>query len=223
LARKDEYTNAAIITAAGLSSRMGPGLKKELRIIDGKPVIGMCIEAFRRCECFSTIVVTHPAGRREAMESALKEDGASVRWVAGGVTRQESVYNALEELATAPPDIVLIHDGARPWVTPELILSVLAGTRQHGACIPVVPLTDAPKKLSSGGFITEHLDKSALANAQTPQGFTFRDILEAHRVARESGNDYADDAEAYNRAIGAVFAVSGEPANRKITYDYDIA
>ncbi len=214
--------NAAIVTAAGLSSRMGPGDKKELCIIDGVPVIRMCLEAFVECRFFDHIVITHSQTGRSGMEAALEGLGPKVIWVPGGATRQQSIFGALKELSGFGPDIVLIHDGARPWVTPALIRSVLRGAQEHGACVPVVPLTDAPKRIAPDGSIVEHIDKTALANAQTPQGFRYTDIFEAHRVARESGNDYSDDAEAYYSAIGTVYTVTGDPANRKITYGYDL-
>lgn len=156
------------------------------------------------------------------MEEALTGLVQEIIWVAGGATRQQSVYFALEALAELTPGIVLIHDGARPWISPSLINAVLEGTRKFGACIPVVALTDAPKRMSPDNSVAEHIDKAALANAQTPQGFRFAEILKAHNVARASGKDYSDDAEAYHAAIGPVFTVAGDPRNRKITYCWDL-
>jgi 2-C-methyl-D-erythritol 4-phosphate cytidylyltransferase/2-C-methyl-D-erythritol 4-phosphate cytidylyltransferase/2-C-methyl-D-erythritol 2,4-cyclodiphosphate synthase len=218
----EPVSRAVIITAAGLSSRMEQGGKKELRLVDGIPVIRKCYHAFADCSCFDAIVITHPPEGKIAMQTALEEIAENVIWVAGGRSRQESVSNALERLAPIRPQFVLIHDGARPWVRPDLILAVLRGAEAHGACVPVIGVTDAPKQLEPDGSISEHLDKKVLAQAQTPQGFHFAKIREAHRVAREAGNDYSDDAEAYHRAIGSVFTVAGDPANRKITFEIDL-
>ena len=213
---------AVIITAAGVSSRMDSGAKKELRLVDGVPVIRKCLQAFVESKSFDHLVITYPVDGRPEMEKAVKELEVNVLWVLGGATRQESIFNALEELAAVAPAIVLIHDGARPWVGRALILSVLTGAAEHGACVPVVPLTDAPKRLAANGAVSEHLDKTTLVNVQTPQGFRFAEIYQAHRVARSTGNDYSDDAETYHHAIGRVFSVKGEPSNRKITYGYHL-
>jgi 2-C-methyl-D-erythritol 4-phosphate cytidylyltransferase len=202
---------------------MDPGAKKELRLVAGVPAIRKCVEAFVVSGCCNHFVVTHSETGKPQMEAALAGLSSKIIWVRGGATRQQSVYRALNALAELKPGVVLIHDGARPWISPSLIRSVFEGTVEFGACIPVVPLTDAPKRISAAGCVAEHMDKTAIANAQTPQGFRFAEILEAHKAARASGNDYSDDAEAYDAVVGPVFTVVGDPANRKITYGCDLA
>lgn len=182
----------------------------------------MCVDTFESSGRFDVIVITHPLSGREELEAAVGQPSIRIVWVPGDETRQRSIYNGLEQLAEIGPEIVLIHDAARAWVSQDLINAVFAGAERHGACIPVVPLTDAPKRIGNDGSIAEHMDRSSLANAQTPQGFRFDEILEAHRVARDQGKDYCDDAEAYHKAIGPVFTVAGTPENRKITYEYDL-
>ncbi len=212
---------AAVITAAGKSTRMG-GAKKELAVIDGTPVLKRAVSAFVGNGAFHTIVITFPPDGESSLRSVCDDVSIDIIWVPGGQTRQESVFNALSALTGLSPEYVLIHDAARPWVSQELITSVLQGTREYGACIPVVPHVDAPKRIDSDGIILNHLERTTEVGAQTPQGFRFTEILEAHRKARAAGREYPDDAEAYHHAIGNVHTVTGDPANRKITFRHDI-
>jgi 2-C-methyl-D-erythritol 4-phosphate cytidylyltransferase len=201
---------------------MGAGIKKELECVNGTPVLRLAFQAFLTTGRFNHIAVTYPKGKKPEMAAALEGTEFTPLFVEGGATRQESVFRALIELAEFTPDYVLIHDGSRPWVSASLIERVLDGTVKHGACLPVVPVTDALKQIADDGSISDHLDKNHFSSAQTPQGFNFSKILEAHRVARSARKDYSDDAEAYHQAIGPVFSTTGEPGNRKITYEFDL-
>ncbi len=155
----------------------------------------------------------------------------------GGKTRQESVYRGLSALegiygancfsgpqkhGAASPDIVLIHDGARPWISPSVITAVIENVQKHEAAVPVIPLTDTPKEIAGNGSIVRHLHRSSIVSVQTPQGFMFGKLLEAHRRAAEDGCEYTDDAEIWARYAGTVYTCPGETGNRKITYRNDI-
>ncbi len=212
---------AGIITAAGNSTRMN-GVKKELALIKNVPVLKIVADTFAESGVFDHVVITYPPCGDSNHRSALEGADLDVLWVAGGKTRQESVYNALLALSDYPVDYVLIHDAARPWVSPALIKAVLHGAKEFGACIPVVPHVNASKQVGDGGKILKHHDRSSVVGAQTPQGFRFSDILSAHQEARKNQKDYPDDAEAYHHAIGCVHTVQGDPANRKITFRYDL-
>ncbi len=212
---------AAVITAAGRSTRM-KGVKKELAQIDGVPVMKIVVDAFTESGVFDFLAITHPPGEDSKFRSVLDEKNLNILWVPGGETRQESVYNALIVLSEYPVEYVLIHDAARPWVTDTLIKAVLLGSKEFGACIPVVPHINASKQVDKEGNVVEHYGRSSVVGAQTPQGFRFADILAAHREARRCGKEYPDDAEAYHHAVGSVHAIPGDPANRKITYGYDL-
>ena len=218
---------AGIITAAGSSARM-KGVKKELALIDGKPVLKIVADVFAESSVFDQVVITYPPSSTGILNADLSYrsilDGIDldVLWVAGGNSRQESVYNALLALSECSVDYVLIHDAARPWVTESLIKAVLRETKKYGACIPVVPHVNASKEIDGAGKIVNHHNRSSVVGAQTPQGFSYPDILSAHQEAKKTGNDYPDDAEAYHRAIGPVHTVPGDPANRKITFRYDL-
>jgi 2-C-methyl-D-erythritol 4-phosphate cytidylyltransferase/2-C-methyl-D-erythritol 2,4-cyclodiphosphate synthase len=139
----------------------------------------------------------------------------------GGPSRQDSVRLGLESLEPLAPETVLIHDAARPFVSSQIITSVLEGlTVAHGA-IPAVPVRDSLKRGDAGGRITATVDRSALWQAQTPQGFRFPEIMTAHRLL--AGNDLTDDAAICELADLNVILVSGDENNFKVTAMNDLA
>ncbi len=228
---------AAIVTAAGRSRRMGEGGKKEYRDVEGLPMLARAILPF--LPSCRPVVVTVPLGEISRVRSLLSAhlDIGNLLFSEGGATRQESVFLALQGLEAAAPQAVLIHDGARPWVSRPLIERVIAGVRRHGACIPVLAVTEALKRLQAGGppadgvigddsvgdgIIAEHLDRRPLVLAQTPQGFLYPPILDAHRQARRTDRTWYDDAEIYGAFIAPVYTVPGDPGNRKVTYPQDL-
>ncbi len=216
---------AALITAAGSSARMGDGEKKEYRLLDGQPVLARSILVFRETGLFGALVVTVPPGHieraREMLKPYLTPD--DIVFVEGGTTRKESVHNGLKSLAKrGDVDFVLIHDAARPWVSGGLIRSVLESAQAHGAAIPVAEVCDALVETGPDGAVTRHMPKTNLRAVQTPQGFRFRDIWEAHEKARSSRINFYDDAQVLMHAGRTVFTLAGDPANRKITYPSDL-
>ncbi|MDR2314560.1 MAG: 2-C-methyl-D-erythritol 4-phosphate cytidylyltransferase [Spirochaetaceae bacterium] len=232
---------AAIITAAGSSSRIG--VKKEYRLVgdktdmEGRPltVLGKAALAFAACSRISTVVITVPndpnlgefAARDSLPARLLKHRGKPhFFFVPGGPTRRASVHHALSLLEGYHPGYVLIHDGARPWIEPALIDRVIDAMLKHRAAIPLLPLTDTPKEIDEAGFVKRHLRRMLVGNAQTPQGFSFPEILRAHKRAaeREQGENkvYTDDAEVWGEFVGDVFVVPGSPLNKKITFPEDL-
>jgi 2-C-methyl-D-erythritol 4-phosphate cytidylyltransferase len=247
----DGLSIAAVICAAGYSSRMG-GVKKEYRKLDalddeGKPltVLGAAVSAFAASPRIDTIVITVPLASeigeckaREALPSRfLRDNGKSngipqALFVPGGSSRRMSVHHALSLLAAYYPDYVLIHDGARPWVDVDLIERTIDAALTHKAVTPVVPLVETPKEISGAGglrdvkIITRHLKRACVATAQTPQAFAFPGILYAHEKAAmrelQEGADYTDDAEIWGEFCGPVAVIQGSPANKKITFPQDL-
>jgi 2-C-methyl-D-erythritol 4-phosphate cytidylyltransferase len=231
---------AAIITAAGSSSRVG--VKKEYRLVgdktdmEGRPltVLGKAALAFAACSRIETVVITVPRdphlgeiAARDSLPARLLRPRAKPRFlfVTGGPTRRSSVHHALSLLKSQRPRYVLIHDGARPWVEPVLIDRVIDAMIKHQAAIPLLPLTDTPKEMDEHGFIKRHLRRVYIGNAQTPQGFAFPEILQAHEKAAQKekeGKVYTDDAEVWGEFIGNVFVVPGSPLNKKITFPEDL-
>jgi 2-C-methyl-D-erythritol 4-phosphate cytidylyltransferase len=231
---------AAIITAAGSSSRMSGGRKKEyLPVGPGNllTVLGAAVSAFAQIPEIRFVVITVPHSGEAEARAALPVFGAGasaqprILFVPGGRTRRASVHHALSLLkAYMPshePSWVLIHDGARPWVSTALIRQVMDAVVEHSAVIPLLPLLETPKEIDARGFILRHLRRSALGSAQTPQGFAFPQILQAHEKAAErelaEHYEYTDDAEVWGEFCGPVATVPGERENRKITYPEDLA
>ena len=218
-------TTAAVVTAAGSSSRMRMAEKKEYLVTGGRPVIAAAIGALIHLD---VVVTTVPEGHEEMVRLLvaphLPEGGRDrVHYTVGGATRQRSVHRALEWLSPRRPDWVLIHDGARPWLSRELADRVLQGAMEHGACIPLVRLSEAPKLLDDSNRIAGHLERHRVAAAQTPQGFAFPAVLEAHARAAQEGRPFYDDAEIWDAYVGKVAWVEGDRANVKITYPEDLA
>lgn len=232
---------AIIITAAGSSTRMGGGIKKEYLPLNNGTVLSNCaINFLKAAEKFgencilSDLVVTYPANGRKDSEEALFYDkdfsllsartNVAVAFVEGSKTRQSSVFNAVKYLAalSTPPDYVLIHDGARPFVSDEIICDVLSAAMEFGASVPGVVPVDTQKEIDDQGFIVRHLVRSKLTAVQTPQGFKFDQLYSAHKQAAEDGIEYTDDTEVWGNYIGQVKVVPGSIENKKITYPGDL-
>lgn len=225
--------NAVLITAAGSSQRFGE--KKEFLSLHSDThtsVLSACLYAFTSAGFFSRYVITVPQGKVETAYSLLATDirlssffdthQGSLDIVEGGASRQESVYKGLLTLADKNITCILVHDGARPWVSGEVITSVLMATEQYGAAVPAIPVTDTQKEVDETGKIIRHLRRDRLAAVQTPQGFRFEPLLYAHRQACNDGKTYTDDSEIYARYCGTVYICPGSRENKKITYREDL-
>jgi 2-C-methyl-D-erythritol 4-phosphate cytidylyltransferase len=233
---------AAVISAAGLSRRMG-GVKKEYRLLgsgfvdeDGRPltVLGAAVRAFAVSPRIEIIVIAVPPGPENGEFAAraslpvrlLASARPRILFVPGGSTRRESVHHALSLLAAYAPQYVLIHDGARPWVDTALIEKTIEAVKRHKAVTPVLPLIETPKEIDGEGFVRRHLRRAQVGTAQTPQAFAFPAILRAHEKAAErelrERFDYTDDAEVWGEFEGPVAVIPGSPGNRKITFPEDL-
>ena len=227
---------AIIITAAGSSTRIGGGIKKEYLPYNKGTVLSSCAETFlNACNSdfeITDFIVTCPKGGREDCFAALAmteeknfamTEGQSFAMtiVEGADTRQKSVYNGLLAVH-GNPDIVLIHDGARPFVSEELIRTTITATQEFGAAVPGLTPTDTQKEIDENGFIVRHLIRSSLSAVQTPQCFEFSKLLAAHKRAALDEREYTDDTEIWGAYCGRVKVVPGEVSNIKITYPSDL-
>jgi 2-C-methyl-D-erythritol 4-phosphate cytidylyltransferase/2-C-methyl-D-erythritol 2,4-cyclodiphosphate synthase len=204
-------TTAAIIVAAGRGSRAGGEVPKQWQSLGGQTVLARTVAAFAGMQ---VVLVVHPDDRARAAEVA---PGALI--VEGGATRDASVRAALEALAGSDVTKVLIHDGARPLVSPALIGRVLAALEQAEAAAPAVSVSDALWR-GDGGRVSGTQDRAGLYRAQTPQGFRFPAILAAHR-AHPGGA--VDDVEVARAAGLDVAIVEGDEDNLKLTFPGDFA
>ncbi|MBC2777817.1 bifunctional 2-C-methyl-D-erythritol 4-phosphate cytidylyltransferase/2-C-methyl-D-erythritol 2,4-cyclodiphosphate synthase [Parasphingopyxis marina] len=208
---------AALIVAAGKGERAGGVIPKQYREIGGNSVLFLAAKALLGHPAVDRAQVVIGEGQREAYETAVM--GLSLPApIIGGETRQQSVRNGLEALAaTESPDIVLIHDAARPDTPPAVIDRLLSGLGAHIGAIPALPVTDSLAR-TDGSTV----DRSAFVSIQTPQAFRFEAILAAHRSW--SGAEPATDDAAIARAAGHEIAlIEGDAALRKLTFAEDFA
>lgn len=212
---------AVVLVAAGRGLRAGAGGPKQYREIGGVPVIYRAMEAFsRHADVFAVQPVVNPddSAMFTAAVAGLKHEAPTD----GGATRQASVLAGLEALVKHNPDIVLIHDAARPFVSEGVISRAIEAASRTGAAIPVVPVTDTIKLTGESGHVEDTPDRARLRIAQTPQSFRFDVILEAHRRAAKDGrSDFTDDAAIAEWAGLTVATFEGDVANMKLTTPED--
>ena len=214
---------AAIIVAAGRGLRAGAGGPKQYRSIAGRTVISRAMQPF--CD-HPMLAAVQPVVNPDDV-AIFNEAVGAMRYqspVNGGATRQASVRAGLEALASLAPDIVLIHDAARPFASEALIARAIDAAAATGAAVPVIPVTDTIKQVSQAGHVEATPDRAQLRIAQTPQAFRFDVILEAHRrAARENREDFTDDAALAEWAGLTVATFEGDPINMKLTTPEDFA
>jgi len=221
---------AIIITAAGSSTRIGGGIKKEYLPLNNGTVLSNCANTFlKACSSIYTItdfIITCPKNGEQDCLKSLKNIDFSVmqcelRIVEGAETRQKSVFNALKSVS-GNPDIVLIHDGARPFITETVILDSIEAALESGASVPGVTPVDTQKEIDEDGFISRHLQRNRLVAVQTPQCFNFEKLIKAHAQAESDNKEYTDDTEIWGIYCGPVKTVPGDVNNIKITYPEDL-
>ncbi len=211
---------AALVVAAGRGVRFGGETPKQYAPLGGKPLLRHSLAALAGHPAVSQVrAVIDPADR--PLYEAAGEGLPLLPPVAGGTSRQESVRLGLESLADANPDRVLIHDGARPFVAPDMVNRILAALDEAPGAIAALPMTDTVKR-EADGRIAGTVERTGLWRAQTPQGFRFREILAAHKDA-SSALGLTDDAAVAEHAGLAVRLVEGSTANLKVTTPEDLA
>ncbi len=209
----------AIIVAAGRGHRFGGELPKQYVDLGGVPVIRRTLEAFIGHPAVDGVLAVIHDDDSELFAAAVA--GLSVMPpVRGGATRQGSVLNGLEAISADPPRLVLVHDAARPFVDAATIDRVLAALDEHDGALPALPVSDTVKRVDGSGAIIETVDRADLVRAQTPQGFRFQALLDAHRAV--AGKALTDDAAVAEHAGLNVIVVDGDPANLKITTMEDV-
>ncbi len=218
---------AVIIPAAGSGSRMGASVPKQFLSLAGEPLLVRTVRTFLLSPAIDLAVVVVPAAHREETRQILQRHlspalSRRILFTVGGATRQDSVRSGLEALP-AETDIVLVHDGARPLVSQDLILRCITGAREHGAAIAAVAVKDTLKRVDGRGCIRATVDRSGLWQAQTPQAARRELLLRAHQQAAEKGFVGTDEAALLEHAEIPVRVVEGEEQNIKITRPGDMA
>jgi len=215
----------AILTAAGAGERLGAELPKALVPVAGKPMFLWAAENLAAAQVVDQLIVTCPPAHAELFKDLLKQQRAeSPSWqvVVGGDARQQSVANALAALPAAT-GIVLVHDAARPFASPDLIKRVVAAVTQgHDAVVPGLPVTDTIKSVvgAEPEQVTATVERSALRAIQTPQGFRRAVLERAYRLANRVATDDAGLVEALGLPV---IVILGEASAMKITTPTDLA
>ena len=215
-----------IIPAGGIGSRFGHRQPKQFLPLAGQPVLVHTCKAFLTIETIHAIVVVTPAEYHQATQDLLgaylsREEIACLRFTVGGITRQDSVAAGLQALP-GEISLVMVHDAARPLVDRDLIMRCLAGADQYGAVIAAVPVKDTIKKATSSGTVTQTVDRTALWQAQTPQGGRRALLEQAFSLARREGFLGTDEASLLEFAGIPVHIIEGSDRNLKITRPEDL-
>lgn len=221
----------AIIPAAGLGTRMAAGKaaapSKQFTQLAGQPILIHTLRRFSECPQVDRIYVALRKNELAGFQKRLNEESFAgrVELVTGGENRQESVANALAKLRAEGDDIVLVHDGVRPFVTRTIIEDVIHAVEKHHAAIAGLPAVDTIKQVdrtADGAIITSTIPRERVVMAQTPQGFRFRILKKAFDDATADHFTGTDEASLAERAGYTVAVVMGSPRNIKITTPADM-
>lgn len=214
----------AVVLAAGSGKRMQSAVHKQYLLLRGKPVLYYALKAFEQSGV-SDIVLVVGAGETEYCRTEIVEKYGIMKVTAiveGGKERYHSVYEGLKQAAGA--DYVLIHDGARPFVSPEIIARSMQAVEQYGACVVGMPVKDTIKVIGAEGFAESTPERSSLWQIQTPQSFSYPMILDAYeKILEQEDASVTDDAMVLERVTGRqVKVIEGSYQNIKITTPEDL-
>ncbi len=213
------HDTIAIIVAGGAGKRFGSETPKQFLELNGKPLLWWTLRAFEQADSIDAICAVVPDGHQQSVSDW--EGLSKLQWViAGGRERQDSMIRGFESIP--PCELVLVHDGARPLVSEELIDEVVAGTRGKGGVVPGLAVAETLKKVSEKGHILATVDRSDYATIQTPQGFRYTILAEAIQEACTDGFCGTDEAMLIERMGFPVCMVSGSSENIKVTTPEDM-
>ncbi len=214
---------AVLIPAAGSGTRMGPGANKVLLPLGSTLVISHTVSLFQEHPAIGRIAVIAKREDFATLDRCFQERerwSKLAPWVEGGADRQESVQRGMRFLESDPPHWVLVHDGARPLCGASLVDRILAALERHAAVVPTLPITDTVRRISADG--SSVVDRSGLSRTQTPQGFHWTLLAEAHQRASRHDTAATDDAQLIEAMGGSVAGVAGAERNLKITVAGDL-
>lgn len=221
---KRQKSIAVIVVAAGKGERAsaeGVADPKQYRMVAGLPVLARTIGAFLALDYVTSVLVVIHADHAARYAALGLADPRLLPPVSGGTSRQASVLEGLKALAPSRPDLVLIHDAARPFAAPQVIGDVVDALEDYDGALPALPVTDTIKRSLDGRQVATTEDRQQLFAAQTPQGFRFGQIFSAHMRASTIRRQFTDDAEIAEWAGLRVAMVMGDRDNIKITHPED--
>jgi 2-C-methyl-D-erythritol 4-phosphate cytidylyltransferase len=214
----------AIIPAGGIGKRFNSALPKQFIELHDIPIIIRTLLAFENSKSVDSIVIAVPDDYKVFLSELIIEyDIHKVRQiVSAGAERQDSVKNALDTTIAQSSDIILIHDGVRPFVTEQLIENIIKAAIEYGAALPALTPKETIKLIGDDDFVSETLERLILRSVQTPQGFKTEIILKAYENSKNIDFISTDDAQLVEQSGFPVKVILGEEANIKITTQTDL-
>jgi 2-C-methyl-D-erythritol 4-phosphate cytidylyltransferase len=215
--------NSGIIVAGGKSERMGTDIDKAFLSLGTKPVVLYSLFAFEKCRDIDEVILVVRKDRIDAARQSVRMFGCNKvkKIVAGGTLRQQSVMNGMSEISKES-EIVVVHDGARPCVTADLISETITSAKQYGSGIAAVKITDTVKSVDKGMIISETVDRTKLWLVQTPQAFKVSLLQKALTFIEKKKIKVTDEASAVELVSKGVRLVAANSSNIKITTPDDL-
>ena len=211
----------AIIPAAGRGKRIGASVPKQFLEIQGKPLLHHTLTVFASCKLIDYVVLVMPRTDVDEMgEDWLNKYEIVRAVVVGGEQRQDSVYNGFNSLEEGT-DIVVVHDGVRPFTTPQMITATVEAAQQHGAAITAIPVSDTVKQ-AADGFVKQTVSRDGLWRVQTPQAFQYGLLQQAFKKAKKDSYYGTDEGSLVEYLGERVKIVPGSELNIKITRKEDL-
>ena len=211
----------AIIPAAGRGKRIGASVPKQFLEIQGKPLLHHTLTVFASCKLIDYVVLVMPRADVDEMgEDWLNKYEIVREVVVGGEQRQDSVYNGFNSLEEGT-DIVVVHDGVRPFATPQMITATVEAAQQHGAAITAIPVSDTVKQ-AADGFVKQTVSRDGLWRVQTPQAFQCGLLQQAFKKAKKDSYYGTDEGSLVEYLGERVKIVPGSELNIKITRKEDL-
>ena len=211
----------AIIPAAGRGKRIGASVPKQFLEIQGKPLLHHTLTVFASCKLIDYVVLVMPRADVDEMgEDWLNKYTIVREVVVGGEQRQDSVYNGFNSLEEGT-DIVVVHDGVRPFTTPQMITATVEAAQQHGAAITAIPVSDTVKQ-AADGFVKQTVSRDGLWRVQTPQAFQYGLLQQAFKKAKKDFYYGTDEGSLVEYLGERVKIVPGSELNIKITRKEDL-
>lgn len=212
---------SAIIPAAGFGRRMGGAVPKQFMLLAGRPILDYILTAFEDHGGVDSVILAVPEEEVETVRENCKMFTIVKQVIAGGKQRQDSVYNGLKSVDEGT-DLVIVHDGVRPFLTVEMIQGVIEAAKEHSAAITAIPVSDTVKRATEERMVDRTIDRSDLWRVQTPQAFRYDLLLRAFNKAM-ADSYYGTDESSLVEYIGRpVKIIMGSLLNIKITRPEDL-
>lgn len=213
-----------IVPAAGSGTRLGGSVKKQFLLLRDKPILVHTLQRFEHCPDIDEIALAVPEQSIAEIETVLSHYRLHKvsKVTVGGEKRQDSVYNVLKKIPAKLSDIVLVHDGVRPFVEPKRISHLIKVCKEYNAAVLAVQPKDTVRRSAGGDFFDQTLDRNALWLVQTPQAFRAELLLKAYEKAKKEKFYSTDEAALVERIGAKVKIVEGSYDNIKITTQEDL-